>query len=193
MLGSALLEMRTGVAPIAATLSENDLVNPVFATTPSLFDQLPVSNDNPRSLEEELGARLAGAQRELSIVSMYLTPEFRTGTMRQLANLLNAASWDEDDVLLDVVSVKTFARAMAILRPHERPMLGLAPNGNLLAMWGSGTRRVSFEFLPTDEIKWFVHSPTQDDRDVGAGTTVLARIRRILDAHEMTTLLHGEG
>lgn len=193
MLSSALLRMYTGVVPLVPTLSERDVSNPDFARPPSPFDELSVANDNPRSLQDELTAKLTSAQRELSIVSMYLEDEFREGAMRQLANLLDPDSWDEDDALLDIQSVKSFARAMAVLRPKVRPMLGLSPKGNLLAMWGSDISRLSFEHLAGDELKWFVHSRTQDDHDVAAGSTVIGRVVRIVDAHGLGSLLHGEG
>jgi hypothetical protein len=193
MLTSAQLEVRTGVAPIADTIPNRDVSQPLFSKASSLFDQLPVANDNPRSLADELAARLASAQRELSIVSMYLTPEFRAGAMRQLTNLLSPESWDEDDILLDVQSAKSFARAMAVLRPSVRPMLGLSPRGNLLAMWGSEASRLSFEHLPGDQIKWFAHSRMNEDHDVGSGATVITRIARIIDAHDLNYLLYGKG
>jgi hypothetical protein len=193
MLNSAILEARTGVAPVIPTLSDIDASNPDFAPRASLFDQLAIANDNPRSLEEELAVRLASAQRELSIVSMYLTHEFRAGCMRQLANLLNYESWDEDDTLLDVQSMRSFARAMAVLQPKNRPMLGLSESGNLLAMWAFGASRLSFESLPYDHIKWFAYSGLGDDRDVAAGTTTVGRISRIIDAHDLSPLLYDQG
>lgn len=196
MLTSALLEARTGVAPAAPTLSEREREVPpktAFASLGSLFDELSIANDNPRSLDDELAARLVSTQRELSLVSMYLSPAFRTGTMRQLANLLDPDSWDEDDDLLDLQSVRSFARAMAVLRPTKRPMLGLSSKGNLLAMWGSDVSRLSFEHLANDEIKWFIHSRAEGDHDLAAGTTHIGRVRQILDAHGTGSLLYGEG
>jgi hypothetical protein len=71
-------------------------------------------------------------------------------------------------------------------------MLGLSAKGNLLAMWGSEGSRLSFEHLPHDEVKWFVHSRTDDDHDIGAGTTPVRRIQRIIDAHGLSSLLYGE-
>lgn len=193
MLNSALLEARTGAALGASTLSEAHTPNPVFAKADSLFDQLPIANDNPRSLEEQLAVTLASAQRELSLVSMYLTPEFRAGTMRQVTNLLSPTSWDEEESLLNLESFRSFARAMAVLRPNVRPMLGLSPKGNLLALWGSEVSRLSFEHLAGDGVKWFVHSRTHDDHDIAAGTTLVGRISRILDAHGLDPLLYGAG
>jgi hypothetical protein len=193
MLGSALLEARTGIAPVASTLSERDAPNPMFVKAISLFDPLPTANDNPRSITEELASRLSNAQRELSLVSMYLTPAFCAATMRQLGQLLDPESWDEEDKLLDVWSFRSFARAMAVLRPSIRPMLGLSPKGNLLAMWGSDTTRLSFEHLAGDELKWFVHLRSPDDHDLAAGTTHIGRIPRILGAHLVGPLIYGAG
>jgi hypothetical protein len=193
MLNSALLDARNCVAPIAPTLSERDIPNPAFARANSLFELLPTANDNPRSLEEELALRLASAQRELSVVSMYLTPEFRRGAMRQLSQLFDVRFWDEDEALPNLDSIRSFARAMAVLRPSAKPMLGLSSNGNLLAMWGSETNRLSFEHLPADQVKWFVRSRAGDENDVAAGTTIIGRISRIVEAHDLNLLLYGAG
>jgi hypothetical protein len=191
MLTSAVLEARISAGSQATTYTDRQIQLPVAPQSISPFAPLEIANDNPRTLEEELFARLAAAQRELSLVAMHLTADFRHGALCQLRQLLDIETWDKDDAHLDIASFRSFARAMAVLRPGVRPMLGLSSRGHTLAMWGSETMRLSFEHLAQDEVRWSIYLKDEDGRDVAAGTTSISRISRILDAHGVRELLNG--
>lgn len=148
---------------------------------------------DPISVRDRLLSRLSAAQRELAIVSMHLTPAFREQTMLQLRNLFDPESWDDEDELPDAASLRSFARAMAVLRPRNRPMLGLSERGHLLAMWGTPSKRLSLEHLAYDQLKWFVSNHEGAQPDLAAGRTDVARISRIVEAHDLSQLLHSDG
>jgi hypothetical protein len=151
----------------------------------------PVANDNPRTQEEELQSAFAIAQRELANVAMYLLPEFRTRITRQLRVLLSPDNWEEGDALLQPPSAKSFARAMALLRPHNRPILGLSEAGNVLAMWKDADGQITFEHLPDDRVRWSILSGRGERQDAAAGRTAVERVQGILRGHGLDTLLYG--
>ena len=103
MLTSAILEAWTSEFALA-TVTNRNVKQPIISLSETPYAALDIANDNPRSLEEELLARLAAAQRELSLVSMHLTANFREGTMRQIRQLLVPEFWDEEDAHLNMVS-----------------------------------------------------------------------------------------
>lgn len=193
MLANAILTARRVCGSMTDTLSYQHTPERVVPRSTSSYGGTPVANDNARTTGEELAARLKGAQRELALVSMHLSSDFREGTIRQLRKLLDPESWEEGDQHLDLNSFISFARGMAVLSPRVRPMLGLSNSGNLLAMWGSGTERLSLEHLANDELRWFVHSNGPEGRDSAAGSTTIARLAQIIAAHGMDRLVYGEG
>lgn len=193
MLASAILVSRFTDASLLPTFADQQAPRPREALSLSTDQPFDVANDNPRTTEDELLVRLGAAQRELSIVSMHLTAEFRRGTLRQLKQLLDPTTWDEDDAHLDLASFRSFARAMAALRPHVRPMLGLSERGSLLAMWGQGSTRLSFEHLAKDQLRWSIYSENEEGSDIAAGITSVGRVAQIIAGHGAGELLYGAG
>lgn len=193
MLANAILVSRFTDVSLISTLADQQLQRPREPFSLSAGQPLEIANDNPRSVEDELMTRMGAAQQELSLVSMHLDAEFRRGTLRQLNQLLNPATWDEDDSYLDLGSFRSFARAMAALRPSVRPMLGLSERGHLLAMWGHGSARLSFEHLANDQLRWSIFSENAEGSDVAAGITSVGRVAQIIGGHGLGELLYGAG
>lgn len=196
MLTSAVLKLRPFDPDSFSVLAAATAIGAVPAakrqpTTGS--DTVPIANDNSKSLAEQLGSRLAQAQWEFASVAMHFTTDFRERTLKQLRNLLNPDDWDEGDELLDLRSFRSFARAMAVLQPHHRPMLGLSDSGNILAMWDSGAARLSFEHFAGDRLRWFISRPTGGGIERTIGDTSILRLAALVDAHEMRLLLDGAG
>lgn len=157
------------------------------------FNPTVVANDNPQTTEERLCSLYASSLWEFSKLAMHFEPEFRSRTLKQLRNLLDPDNWDEGDAFLDPRSFKSFARAMAFLRPQTRPMLGLSNSGNLLAMWSSVEGRLSFEHLPGDRLRWFITHGVGAEAESAAGSSAVLRLQELVAAHGMRALLDGEG
>ena len=163
----------------------------ISSATSSASAGVPIVNDNPHTVEERLAVAFVAAQRELSLVAMYLGREFRERVTRQLGVLLSPDEWEEGDANLQLSSVKSFARSMALLRPTQRPVLGLSESGNLLSMWKDEASELSFEFFADDRVKWFTSLSSRKTQDRAAGFTTVERLGPILQAHSNPSLIYG--
>lgn len=149
------------------------------------------ANDNETSLNDELNARLAACQRELSLLSRYLEPQLRSRVIRQLRNLLDFDDWEEGDCLIDVASFRSFVRAMVLLEPVERPMLALSNDGFVIAIWGEDTSRLVMDFFPNDEVRWYVSRKLGERTESAVGNTLVDKLEPVMDALDGRTLLNG--
>jgi len=184
--------MLLGSAVLAPDIAYSD--EPLQAHAPFSDDStaaFSIANDNVFTIELELQRRFAGAQRELANVAMYLAPDFRARITKQLRVLLSAENWEEGDEHLNLASARSFARAMAVLRPNQRPLLGLSNAGNLLAMWKEEGAQAVFEHLPGDIVKWSISSGTGASEDRASGRAPIERVAGILRGHSLESLLNG--
>lgn len=194
MLTSAILKIRNSADPLDTTYVQRDAHSEwqlPFSISPA--ETAKIANDNPRPVIEELALKLSACQREMSLLAMHFSSDFRMRTLRQLKNLLNPDDWETGDTHLQTSSFRSFIRAMAVLRPRERPMLGLSDEGNVLAMWAFGDSRLTFEHLANDRLKWFISSNDKAGADCGAGVTGIGKLAQIADAQGMRALLDGQG
>lgn len=194
MLASAILKFRDSAEPFETTYLQRVSVDewrPSMSISPD--ETVEIANDNARSFREELALRLSACQREMSLLAMHFSADFRARTLRQLKNLLDPDEWEDGDTHLQTSSFRSFIRAMAVLRPIERPMLGLSDQGNVLAMWASGDSRLTFEHLANDRLRWFISANSQAGPDSAAGVTTIAKLAHIAEAQGMRVLFDGQG
>ncbi len=72
-------------------------------------------------------------------------------------------------------------------------MLGLANNGNVLAMWTIGKNQATFEHLGDDRVRWFVSLQSPEGPDTAAGITNVQRLDEIVGVQGIRALIDGEG
>lgn len=194
MPANAILKIREFADPWETTFNQRAAVDewrPAISISPDETSE--IANDNARSVRDELASRLSACQREMSLLAMHFSADFRERTLRQLKNLLDPNEWENDDTHIQTSSFRSFIRAMAVLRPIERPMLGLSDQGNILAMWASGGSRLTFEHLANDRLKWFISANSKAGPDSAAGVTTIAKLAHIADAQGMRALFDGQG
>lgn len=192
MLASAILKIRNSADPLGTTYLQRDIADEWRAPVSiSPAETAEIANDNVRSVTEELALRLSACQREMSLLAMHFSADFRERTFRQLKHLLDPDEWDHEDIHLQTSSFRSFIRAMAVLRPIERAMLGLSDQGNVLAMWASGESRLTFEHFANDQLRWFINTSSEAGPDSAAGFTTISKLVNIVDAQGMRVLLDG--
>ncbi len=148
-----------------ASVSATDLI-----TTPS----------SSRSLEELLYEARAQAKIHTAQVAMHMDDAWRRGLYAQLDNLLDRDEWFEGDLPLGHDSYATFIRLMLLVRPTQRPGLGLSAQGKLIASWQTNDARLSIECLAFDQVRYVLSHHVDGEREAAAGDTILDRILIVL-------------
>jgi hypothetical protein len=131
--------------PAASSLPE---APPIPTESPGALDEAVRSA--PPSLEEKLFDNAAGLKISLSQIVMHLEPEWRAIIFRQLDDLLNSNSWEEDSAFIEKSTFSTFLRFIIYAAPTRLPSLGVGPTGHILAAWSSGAQRIAVEFFTDD-------------------------------------------
>jgi hypothetical protein len=143
------------------------------------------------SLEEQLYDARSKA-KVYTATTLHTAKEWRDGLFRQLDSLLDIDEWAEGDRVLTEGSFATFIRLMFVLRPHERPGLGITTGGNLIASWSCAQDRLSVECWPNDKVRWVVTQSVAGEVERAAGSTIVRRLPEVLQPYPISVWLrHG--
>lgn len=102
------------------------------------------------SLDEQLFDERAKLKIAVSRVSMHLKQAWRESIFRQIDVLYSSEDWEDDSTFATGDAFRTLLRFIVFAAPNSLPSLAIAPNGNPVASWADGDRRVHIEFLPSD-------------------------------------------
>jgi hypothetical protein len=130
----------------------------------------------PPSLGERVFGALAEAKIWTSKVAMHLDRASRDRYFRQLDLLHDCDEWFGDEQPLLLNSYKGFIRFMLKDGGGSKPSLAMSPSGRLIAVWQSGSDRLSIEFADSDRAEWVVRRQLGADFERAAGSTTLGRI-----------------
>lgn len=137
-----------------------------------------------KSIEEQLYDALANFKIRAATIAMHLDRDSRTRLFRQLDNLLDSESWDREDLPPTLASFSTFLRLLILLRPVKRPGIGATHDGHLIAMWTSGTDRLTIECLAGDIVRWNLSVRIDEEVERAAGVTPLPRLSQVLQPYQ---------
>jgi hypothetical protein len=143
------------------------------------------------TLSEQLFDATAAAKVWTSKVAMHLDRTARDRFFKQLDRLHDEDEWVGEDSPVNLESYKSLIRTFVSIGIKRGPSLALMPSGNLLAVWQSGTDRLSVEFLPGDRARWVLtiaHGPVVER---AAGETSITRIQAVLAPYDPRRWLIG--
>ena len=158
-------------------------ITPSSGGTPSFDD----GADIKRSLDQIFLA----CQRELSILARYLDADFQLRLTRQLRVLLDLDEWEVGHALPKPASFCTLVRAMVLLEPRMRPMLGLSDSGYIIGMWGTNTSRFVIDFYPDDSIRWYSRQIANGEEETASGRTSVGNLAKIVGAVDARATIDG--
>jgi hypothetical protein len=116
----------------------------------------------------------------VSQVAMHLSRETQISLARALDDLLDAESWHVEDALLVPNSFATYLRLCLFERSLRLPAFGISQAGNLMGGWITDSGRLTFEFLPEDQIRWSLSYLRDESRERSAGEVNIRRLRDVL-------------
>lgn len=135
------------------------------SSAPSLISRV-LKNETP--LKERLFDNRATLKVLTSRISMHLAEFTRQDLFKQLDELLDPETWDDDSSLIQEASFRTFLRFAVSKADIKRPSLSVSNNGFAMATWLRDRDRLSIEFLPADKIR-LVASVATETADGGEG------------------------
>lgn len=128
--------------------------------------------------------RLVDLKVSTSGLAMHLDSAWRAGLFKQLDHLLDADDWDFSDDLPALASFRTFLRLIIALGSVPRPSLGATATGELIAVWVTGTDRLTIECMANDQVRWIVTKGTGQDRISGAGRNTAGTLMGYLKPYQ---------
>lgn len=127
-------------------------------------------------LQKSVFQALAAAKIWTSRVAMHMDRVSRDRYFRQLDLLHDCEEWFEGEQPLTLESYKGFIRFMLLIGGRSKPSLALSPKGRLLAVWQSGSDRLTIEFTSGDSAEWVVSHRIKDRTERAAGSTSITRL-----------------
>lgn len=140
--------------------------------------KLAVINGSP--VERALFESRAFSKVWTAQVAMHLNGDWREKFFWQIDNLLDEENWEEGDLPMTQESFKTLLRMMTLQRGMKRPGLGLTSEGNAIATWTNGDRRLTVECYPGDQVRWVLSVREDGQPESAAGKTSLPRLLKVL-------------
>jgi hypothetical protein len=180
-------------------LTSDHLISPTSGkATKLLLDQFitrprepPSALHSPGSSEptdDALASVRFQAMILISKLTMHIDPAWRLALFRQLDQIIDVPSWDDDEPLPSMQSMETLMRAIIFFPFKKGPGLGLF-NGLFLASWTNADASLTIECRPNDRIRW-VFSHLQDgDREAASGSTSLRRLDTVLSPYDVEAWL----
>ena len=152
-----------------------------FASPTPTFAGRPLVEE--KNLREKLFDSLAAFKIRTASVAMHLDRAWRDRLFAQLDSLLDAESWEADDLPPTINSFSTFLRMILLLRPDRRPGIGAAADGSLIAMWTAVGDRLTIECLSGDLVRWYLSVSIDGENERAAGLTPLGRLGAVLSPY----------
>ena len=135
---------------------------------------------------------LANAAFDLKVFfsqfSMHLSPQWREGLFRQLDEILDCETWEEDEKLPDSAGWKTLLRLVIYYKFKVRPGLGFR-EGHPLIMWTNEDTRITLECRSADKIHWVASRRVDQEMDIAAGESTISMLRDHLTAFNTNSWL----
>jgi hypothetical protein len=136
------------------------------------------------SLEASAYDALARAKVWTLRVATHLKAEDRKKLFRDLDRLHDISEWESGDVPMSEASFQNYLRMILRIRPQKSASLGLSSDGNIFAIWGTATDRITLEFLADDEVKWVLSYRDQNGSMIRtAGVAPADRILSLLSPY----------
>jgi len=157
----------------------NNIVRGLKSVGPLGFVQLDNSDASSEMSQRE--RRLLEIQTAISSVSMHLQTGFSHGLSRQFYELLDEDAWEDEDVLPDMSSVRTFLQVLVGTDGNRRPGIGTNGRGSVTAFWLADGNRLTVECLPEERITWVLTRELDGETVRAAGESRPARL-----LHELT-------
>jgi len=148
--------------------------------SPASLQNLP----SQKSIEEQLFDATASVKIMTSRVAMHLEREWREKLFNQMDSLHDPLEWMEEDTPIEKSSFATFLKAICQIKPKNRPGLGLAHGGNLIAAWTSGSNRLTVEFLAKDRVRWIISRFRDEEPEQYVGQTVVSHFLESLQPYQ---------
>lgn len=131
------------------------------------------------SLQEKIFTALADAKIWTSKVAMHMPLAKRDSFFRQLDLLHDCDEWFDGNPV-SLVSYQGFVTFMLTVRGNSKPSLGLAPDGQLVAVWQNGDSRLTIQFKDRFHAEWVLRRRHGDEIERAAGVTTIDRISPVL-------------
>lgn len=119
-------------------------------TTESKFK---TSKYEAETIEDTLFENRSTLKQMIANIAMHMSSEVRLDLFRQLDELLDIESFEEDDTLINPDSFATFLNPFTLITGLKLPSLTVTRNGNLSATWLSEGGRITIEFLQKGMLK----------------------------------------
>ena len=139
---------------------------------------------NP-TLEAQAYDALARAKVWTSQVATHLDPNFRGKLFGHLDRLHDISEWENGDLPMLEASFANFLRMILRIKPTKFPSLVLSHEGNIFAIWGTATDRVTLEFLTNDDVNWVLSQTDRNNANIrAAGVAPASKVLCLLNPYE---------
>lgn len=115
---------------------------------------LVIEDDCTRSEGTPRERRLEEIQLVISSISMHLPKGFAVGLNGQFANMMAEDTWEDDDALPSILSLKAFLLTLISTHATQRPGIGTNGRGSITAVWRNGENRLTIDCLPSGNTRW---------------------------------------
>ena len=125
------------------------------------------------------------AKFETSRVAARIAKEWIDNLFWQLDEMLSPDEWDDtESAVLSLPSWRTFLKGLFVLRPINKPGLGLSVNGNIVASWGNELQHLDIEFKGEDQVRWVLAANFDGQTERVAGRSTVFRLPETLAPYD---------
>ena len=156
---------------------------PSFASSGKGSDRVQnvTSFTRAKSTNQLLRTAKQQAKFETSKVATRIAKEWVDNLFWQLDELLNPEEWDDTDAaILSLPSWRSFLKGLFVLRPINKPGLGLSTSGNIVASWSTGPQHLDIEFRADDQVRWVLAANIDGQTERVAGRSTAFRLPETL-------------